>query len=920
MNILKPIELLLLTIFNFSYSLTSNYGISLLIMSIVITVGTYPLYYLADIWKEKELIVQNKMKDDLNKISNAFTGQKKFYLTQTTYRIHNYKSWYAFRTSLGILIQIPFFFAAYNVLSTYTGYSGKSFLFIKDLSQPDALFGSINFLPFLMTFFNVISSIIFTKSLKFKDNSQQFILAIIFLLFLYNSPAALLLYWTSNNFLSIFKSIIKLLISHKRLNLEFTPLKEISPIKFLIYLLCLFTCCLYICENTNYTKFVQLFIFVLFLISLSYNFFVLKLKFKLKNVISTILYLIGIFLYITKIIPSLNSTFKTILLFYGCFNIFITLFTIKTNVFDIKNEIIITSCIILLFTILLPVDIYIHNISEFNISFSSILTKCLITLLILLGFYLAIKKFLFKDSSFLLIVALFCLLSYLFYNFIFKIDFGLLSEFSFQKDYLITQKNLWLYIKDFLILFLIIYLEKYLISNKKNIINIIVFSICIYFSFSILLQVKKIFNDTNYTNSSNETNSTVTISQNIFSKNKKNVIYIMSDMMNGNYFERYITENPEAKKELEGFIWYKDTLSIASATINSLPSMLAGPDYTPEEFNKQNRTYKDYIKEGVLDYWKGIIDSNYTVKNITEWNALNVQTELINSGYNSNQYTINDQRDYVPLYCEKHNITLNNSNSKIKLIQLLPIFQTSPILLKKYIYDNGLWNDSRLQINARREFSLVGLSCFDLFTDLSQVEKTQQNQFLYILSSLTHDSFGINKNGELISKKNELYDNDLPYYSAKKFLDELRIIIRWLKANDIYNNTMIIVCSDHGNYAKDNPLCNSFTSLSSELKTDLSRCYPVLLTKDFNQTNNFVISESLMQNSDIYYYVQEKITNTGSIFTSLENDKTRERYYYACNENPSNFLDYNHFNFTKYIVHDSIFNQNNWKISNFENK
>lgn len=918
MNILKPIELLLLTIFDFSYSLTSNYGISLLIMSIVITVGTYPLYYLADIWKEKELSVQNNMKDDLTKISNAFTGQKKFYLTQTTYRIHNYKSWYAFRTSLGILIQIPFFFAAYNILSAYTGYAGKSFLFIKDLSQPDALFRSINFLPFLMTFFNIISSVIFTKSLKFKDNSQQFILAIIFLLFLYDSPAALLLYWTSNNFLSIFKSIIKLIISHQKINFDCTFLKNITPIKFFIYLLTLFICCLYICENTNYTKFVQLFVFLLFIFSLIRKIFILKQKITIENILVGILYFIGVFLYISKIVPGLTSTFKTLLLFFGCINIFITLYSTNFILLNLKKELILTSCIIYLFTVLLPVDLFIHNISEFNVPFSSVILKCILTLLLILGLYITVKLLFYKNSSFLFVISLFSLLCYIFYNFIFKLDFGLLSELSFQKDYLITQKNLWIYIKDFLIIFLIIYLEKYLLLNKKNIINILVYSICIYFSLSIILQSKKAFIESNYKKLSVNVNSEKNIPHNIFSTNNKNVLYIMSDMMNGNYLERYLLENPEAKDELKGFIWYKDTLSIASATINSLPSMLAGPAFTPEEFNKQNKKYKEYVIEGVTEYWKNIIDSNYSVQNITEWNVLNVQSELTDIGYDNSQYIVNDQRDYVSLYCNKHNIVQNNSNSKTKLIQMLPIFQTTPILLKKYIYDNGLWNDTRLQINARREFSLVGLSCFDLFEDLSIAEETNQNRFLYILSSLTHDSFGINKNGNLISKKNELYDDDLPYYSAKKFLDELRKIISWLKTNNIYNNTMIIICSDHGNYAKDNPLCNSFFNISSEEKNDLSRCYPILLTKDFNQNNNFEISDSLMQNSDVYYYVQEKVINSSKMFTLLSNQKERQRFYYACNENPGNFLECDHFYYTKYTVNHSIFNQDNWNTASFE--
>jgi len=112
---------------------------------------------------------------------------------------------------MGIIFQIPFFFAAYNVLSHFTGYNNVSFGAIKNLSEPDGILFGINILPLIMTLLNILSSFYYTKSFKIKDNTQQFVLAGVFLLLLYDSPAALLLYWTCNNFLSLIKSFISLI-------------------------------------------------------------------------------------------------------------------------------------------------------------------------------------------------------------------------------------------------------------------------------------------------------------------------------------------------------------------------------------------------------------------------------------------------------------------------------------------------------------------------------------------------------------------------------------------------------------------------------------------------------------------------------------------------------------------------------------
>ena len=153
--LLYPFVVLIQTVFNYSYKMSNNYGISLILLSLFITVITAPLYYLAEKWKNQERSVQKKMHKDMQSINAHFEGKKRFYLSKTARKIYRYKWWYAFRTSFGLIIQIPFFFAAYDVLSHYSGYKNVSFLFIKDLSAPDMLIAGINILPFVMTIVNI---------------------------------------------------------------------------------------------------------------------------------------------------------------------------------------------------------------------------------------------------------------------------------------------------------------------------------------------------------------------------------------------------------------------------------------------------------------------------------------------------------------------------------------------------------------------------------------------------------------------------------------------------------------------------------------------------------------------------------------------------------------------------------------------
>ena len=132
-------------------------------------------------------------------------------ILQTYYRQNNYSPTDSLKGSISLLLEIPFFIAAYQFLSHLTELQGVSFGPIADLASPDALICigsvSINLLPFVMTGLNLISSAIFLKGFPLKSKIQLYGMALFFLVFLYNSPAGLVFYWTLNNLFSLVKTI-----------------------------------------------------------------------------------------------------------------------------------------------------------------------------------------------------------------------------------------------------------------------------------------------------------------------------------------------------------------------------------------------------------------------------------------------------------------------------------------------------------------------------------------------------------------------------------------------------------------------------------------------------------------------------------------------------------------------------------------
>jgi membrane protein insertase Oxa1/YidC/SpoIIIJ len=172
----------LIFILEFFYGLTHTYELSLILLSAFVSLALAPLYHLTGILEKKERTIKQKL--SMYKPSSHKNLRE-------LYEQFGYYPFYALRSLASLFIQIPILIAAYEALNDYAP--------LKDtwLGSPDSLLSGFNVLPFAMTFINICSVFISSEP-ESKERKQGIFIAMAFLILLYTSSAALLIYWTFN--------------------------------------------------------------------------------------------------------------------------------------------------------------------------------------------------------------------------------------------------------------------------------------------------------------------------------------------------------------------------------------------------------------------------------------------------------------------------------------------------------------------------------------------------------------------------------------------------------------------------------------------------------------------------------------------------------------------------------------------------
>ena len=218
--VIQPLMYFIEIVFASFWAAFHSAGISIILVSIAVNVLCLPLYKMADDAQERERQKQAQMEPVVSHIRKTFSGDERYMMLSAYYLEQGYRPIQALVSSLSLLLQIPFFIAAYTYLSHLQLLRGSSFLFLSDLSTPDALLTiggiTINVLPIVMTLLNCASTAVYTRGRPLRDKLQAYLLAALFLVLLYDSPSGLVFYWTCNQIFSLGKNVVMKLIRSRQ--------------------------------------------------------------------------------------------------------------------------------------------------------------------------------------------------------------------------------------------------------------------------------------------------------------------------------------------------------------------------------------------------------------------------------------------------------------------------------------------------------------------------------------------------------------------------------------------------------------------------------------------------------------------------------------------------------------------------------
>ena len=872
--IISPLELLFENIFMIANRMIGNEGLSIIFLSLAVNLLVLPLYKRADELQAEERNIQLKMAPWIKHIKKTFSGDERFFMLQEYYRINHYKPVYALKSSVSVMLQIPFFIAAYNMLSGMQSIKGMQFGFIPDLGKEDALIsiGSfpVNVLPILMTTINIVSGIIYTKGHPLKEKIQVYGLAAVFLILLYRSPSGLVFYWLLNNVFSLIKNIFYKLPNPKK---AFYITLAFSGSVILVSSL--------IRSDLDARQKVLLSIgSILLMVPFVSGFLKIRSKTVRENANTGSFFAGAIFMALLTglVVPSS---------------------VINDSVFEfIDNFQVANPVLYIVYSMLLSFGSWVLWSGVFYFFMNQNVRSVFCKAIWIIGGISIVDYMLFGKNL-----------------------GNLSSTLQYDIEPAFTISDLFI---NSLVVIVISIIMGVIFSKFRNISKtILIIGVLVVACLGINNTAGIMGSYSGYMNYTKIQSGKPSIPLN---KNGKNVIVLMLDRGMGTQVPYILNEKPELKEKFDGFTYYPNTISFGPSTIVGSPALCGGYEYTPESINARSSEMMMDKHNQALKVMPVLFSNNgykVTVCDPPYAGYLLTPDLSIYDDYPSfNLYTSSGALDYL----DKDNNTTSSvyvmervNGIRRRNLFCFSLMKISPLLIQNTIYDGGLYNEpvsasentedstSAFSLNQKFQtiskstgYNLAFLNPYAVISNLSKITEisdSSENTFLFFENDTTHYPNLLQEPDYEPSARvdNTAYDTDLNsrytlngvsmqmstpnqichYHVNMAAFLKLGEWFDYLRENGVYDNTRIIIVADHGrNLGQFGITCNG---------KDMEAFMPLLMVKDFN-AKGFTTSEDFMTNADTPYLA------AAGIIDSPANPFTGKPLYTNEKSKPQNIL------------------------------
>ena len=190
-------------ILNLLKDLTGSYGLAIILLTVLVKLVLWPLIHKGNKSMRRMQRIQPLVKELKEKYKD---NQPEF--SRQMMELYKKENVSPFGGCFPMLLQLPVFIALYSTLDSSVELRHVSFLWAQDLSRPDlvgpTIFG-IGLHPFILisTGLMVLQQKLAPPMADPMQHKMMMLMPVIMLVFFYNFPSGLALYWTVNNILSI---------------------------------------------------------------------------------------------------------------------------------------------------------------------------------------------------------------------------------------------------------------------------------------------------------------------------------------------------------------------------------------------------------------------------------------------------------------------------------------------------------------------------------------------------------------------------------------------------------------------------------------------------------------------------------------------------------------------------------------------
>ena len=829
--LIGPLKLIFEIITAFAYKLTGHVGLSVVVLSLVMNFLLLPLYRRTDLIQEEARDVEEKLREGVDHIKKSFSGDERMMILQTYYRQNNYKPTDALNGSVSLLLEVPFFMAAYQFLSNLQMLEGIPFGPIADLSAPDALFAiggfTVNLLPVIMTVVNFISSALYLKGFPLKTKIQLYAMALFFLVFLYESPSGLVLYWTMNNLFSLGKTLFYKLKNPRAVAAAGICVAGIGLGYYAAFL-----------YEGGSMKVRTLAIAMAAVMQLPLLGAVLARKLHWN---------------MPRIEAKPNG--KIFLLGTLFLTVLVGLLIPSTFIAASAQEFVDITCF--------------HNPLWYCAA-----STCLAagTFLVWMGVFYWLANDTGK-AVFDKLVWILCGVMTVNYMF-FGTDLGIISA-NLQYESGMIFSKMQMLVNLAVLLAVALCLLGIARKWSKAVTTVLLTAVIALGSMSGMNLLKIDASLENLEQLADVRNQSAPHFE--LSKTGKNVVVIMLDRAMGAYVPYLMEEKPQLQEQFDGFTYYSNTISFGGYTNFGTPALFGGYEYTPVEMNKRDKEPLVEKQNEALKVMPVIFSEegyNVTVCDPTYANYQWISDLSIYRDYPGINTYITDGRfgDIQQKQVKIQNLHRN--------FFCFSIMKTMPLFAQPAIYNAGVYNqvDSlakqvRFNTAMAKGLDAAFMDSFGVLQNLPELTRItdgEENTFLLMSNDTTHESMLLQAPDYLPAETvdNREYDaahtdrftvggrtirmedgiQMSQYHLGMAAFIQLGNWFDYLKENGVYDNTRIILVSDHGRdlYQLEELVV---TDDMGALR-DVAHYFPLLMVKDFG-SSGFTTSVEFMTNADV---------------------------------------------------------------------